>query len=87
MAEFTADRGGLLASKNIDASIYALAQIAVGEKLCKRLNIDKMFGQKDDIDFIANVAGAFRSYPYLINRIHALKDFYASEKYTKYSQI
>jgi len=87
MAEYTADRGGLLASKNIDASVHSLAKIAVGEELYKELNIDKMFGQKDDIDSVANVAEILGTHPYLINRIHALKDFYGSEIYTKYSQI
>ena len=62
-------------------------KIAVGEELYKELNIDKMFGQKDDIDAVANVAEILGTHPYLINRIHALKDFYGSEIYRKYSQI
>lgn len=87
MAEFTADRGGLLASRDINASVYALAKLAVGEELCKKLNIDKMFEQKEDINFISNVAETLVGHPYLINRIHALNNFYKSEKYAKFSQI
>lgn len=87
MAEYTADRGGLLANKNIDASVYALAKLAVGEELCRELNIDKMFEQRTEIDFIANAAEVFGSHPYLVNRIHAITNFYGSETYTNYGQI
>ncbi len=86
-AEFTSDRGGLLACRDLSASISALAKITVGEKLFNKLNLEKMLEQKDDIKFMANLSELLGTHPFIIKRIHALKDFHDSETYAKFSQI
>jgi len=85
--EYTADRGGLLASRDLKASISALAKLTVGPELFKELNIDEMIVQIDEIDFIARLAELLGTHPYIIKRIQALKNFYNSETYAKFSQI
>jgi Zn-dependent protease with chaperone function len=86
-AEFTADRGGLLTSRDLKASISALAKLTVGPKLFEELNIDKMIDQMDEVDIIAKLGEMLGTHPYIIKRIHALKVFYNSETYAKFSQI
>lgn len=82
-AEFTADRGGLLASRNLKASISALSKIAVGEKLYKELNIDVFIDQDKQIndDIISKISQTLSTHPYTVKRLLALKDYYKSRNY------
>lgn len=73
-AEYTSDRGGLVACQDLRAAITALAKVAVGKELFKRLNIDAFLDQKDTLnaDGIAKLSETLTDHPYLVNRIHAL---------------
>ena len=87
MAEFTADRGGGLACRDFNASVGALIKLAVGEKLCKEIEIDKMFGQQDYLGNFERLIEMFNGHPFIINRLHELKHFFISGIYSRYSQI
>jgi Zn-dependent protease with chaperone function len=73
-AEYTSDRGGLIACHDLRAAITALAKVAVGKELFKRLNIDAFLNQKETLntDGIAKLSETLTDHPYLVNRIHAL---------------
>ncbi len=73
-AEYTSDRGGLIACHDLRAAISALAKVAVGKELFKRLNIDAFLNQKETLnaDGIAKLSETLTDHPYLVNRIHAL---------------
>lgn len=82
-AEFTADRGGLLASRNLKASISALSKIAVGEKLYEELNIAEFIDQDKQIndDIISKISQTLSTHPYTVKRLLALEDYYKSRNY------
>jgi len=82
-AEFTADRGGLLASKDLNSSISALAKVAVGDDLFKKLNIDLMVDQMNSADLVDKLSETFGTHPYMVNRIKNLKEFSRSNIYSK----
>lgn len=84
-SEYTADRGGLVASGNIKTAISALAKLAVGKELFNKLNLQLFFDQKKDIDddTVAKLAQLLENHPYLVNRVHALTDFYHSCDYQR----
>ena len=49
-AEFTADRGGVLASRDLKSSVSALAKVAIGGELYEELNLAKFINQEKEID-------------------------------------
>ena len=83
--EYTCDRGGLLASRNLRASTSALAKLAVGKKLFEKMNIDALLEQKQDIDAseTSRISEIFATHPHIINRIHELNNFDKSDLYRK----
>jgi len=87
-AEFTADRGGLLASRNVKASISALCKIAVGENLYNKLNLDMFIGQEGEVntDKISKISEKLSTHPYTVKRIIAIQKYYDSESYKKIVQ-
>ena len=76
-AEYTCDRGGLVASEDLQASISALAKVAIGATLFRELNLEAFFRQRDTVsaDDVAKLAERFSTHPYIVNRIHALHAF------------
>jgi len=82
-AEYTSDRGGLLASRDLRAAVTAQAKIAVGKQLFERLNVDALFQQKTDVtkDGLAGLSEALGDHPYVVNRMHALVEFHSSPIY------
>jgi Zn-dependent protease with chaperone function len=82
-AEYTCDRGGLIACRNLKASIAALAKIAVGKSLFEKLNMDNLLDQIMDIeqDSVSRISEKLSSHPYIIHRIHAMKKFFESQHY------
>jgi Zn-dependent protease with chaperone function len=81
--EYTCDHGGLIACRNLQASISALVKVAVGKELFSKINLDVLLAQKEEIDTsdFSKISEAFETHPYLINRIHELKKFSESEAY------
>jgi Zn-dependent protease with chaperone function len=80
-AEYTADRGGLIASKDLKSSITALLKVAVGEKLVSQMDIARILRQQEGADIIDNLSEIVGTHPYTLNRIRYLKDFYQSRTY------
>ena len=82
-AEYTADRGGLLASKDLNASISALIKLAVGPNLSKEINFDRLFDQGNQIneDIVSKLAEIFSTHPYLFKRFKNLLLFSKSKPY------
>lgn len=74
-AEFTADRGGLIACGDLAASQRALARLAIGRELFNRLNIEEFIKQAQDGDVATSANELFSSHPVLAKRILALAQF------------
>jgi Zn-dependent protease with chaperone function len=74
-AEFTADRGGLIACGDLAASQRALARLAIGRELFERLNVEEFIKQAQDGDITTSANELFSSHPLLAKRILALADF------------
>lgn len=82
-AEYSADRAGLLACRDLQAAISAEAKLAVGKELFKKLNLESLAEQKRDADEddVARLSELMATHPYMVNRIHAFKEFHRSETY------
>lgn len=84
-AEYTSDRGGLLANRNLGAALSALAKLAVGVKLFEQLNLEALAGQIRNVeqDEVSKLAKALATHPYLVHRIQALKGWNDAAMYQK----
>ena len=82
-AEFTADRGGLLACRDLDAAVAALAKLTVGKKLFERLDVNELVGQISltESDHMSKLSGSMQSHPDIAQRIQKLIEFARSEEY------
>jgi Zn-dependent protease with chaperone function len=74
-AEYTADRGGLIACGDLTASQRALARLAIGPELFGRLNVEEFIKQAYDGDVSTKASELFSSHPLLTKRILALAEF------------
>ncbi|MCP4649627.1 MAG: M48 family metalloprotease [PVC group bacterium] len=75
-AEFTADRAGLMAAMDIEGSLRALAKLLVGsDALLKQLNLKELIEQTKQKNFYSNINIAFKSHPYLTDRINELINY------------
>ena len=83
-AEYTSDRGAVLACRDPRAAVNALAKVAVGKELFEKLDIDNLFNQKMNIDedAISKLSESLSTHPYIINRIHEMNKFYKSAEYS-----
>ena len=81
--EYTGDRGGLIACRDLKAAISAMCKIAVGAELFKKMNIDYFLKQQMDLEQNegARLSETLIDHPYLVRRIQAMKDFYGSDQY------
>lgn len=84
-AEYTCDRGGVLANRDLKSAISAICKVAVGPKLVANINIDDLINQSKDIDSsdVARIAETFGSHPYIVKRISALERFFESNRYAR----
>ncbi len=80
-AEYTADRGGLLACRDLEAATTALAKLSIGYKLFSKLNIDEMMRQITGSR--TQMGELFATHPFVANRIKGLVDFFHSEQYRR----
>jgi Zn-dependent protease with chaperone function len=74
-AEYTADRGGLIACGDLAASQRALARLAIGPELFGRLNVDEYIKQAYEGDMSTKFSELFSTHPLLTKRILALAEF------------
>jgi Zn-dependent protease with chaperone function len=84
-AECTGDREGLLASRNLGASISAQAKIAIGRQLFDRLNLAAFSEQREEVgqDDLSKLSEALSTHPYVVHRIYALGEFADSDEYRR----
>ena len=84
-AEYTCDRGGLIANGHLKSTVTAMAKLAIGKSLFDQLNLQSLFDQKKNIDddLLSKLGQSMGSHPYLVNRIHALRDFYQTTTYNQ----
>ncbi len=82
-AEYTADRGGLIACADLHASTSALIKLSVGEELFKQFDINELLAQKAELDsdWFATLSENISTHPYIVKRIFALKTFCGTESY------
>jgi len=74
-AEYTADRGGLVACKDLAASQRALARLLIGPDLFDRLNMEELIKQAHTGDISTKASELFSSHPLLAKRLVALAEF------------
>jgi Zn-dependent protease with chaperone function len=74
-AEYTADRGGLIACKDLAASQKALARLVVGPELFDRLNMEEFINQASNGDISTIASELLSSHPLLAKRLLALAKF------------
>jgi Zn-dependent protease with chaperone function len=83
-AEYTCDRGGLLANRDPRAAIYALSKLAVGATLFQQLDIEDFVNCQRtamNADTLTQLSESLATHPYLVKRLQALYDFFRSEAY------
>ena len=81
-AEFTCDRGALVACSNLDVVTKAFAKLSVGGKLAAQLNLDRLLLQRRDReDEVSRATDLLRSHPAIVDRIFALRDYASSKDY------
>ena len=82
-AEYTCDRGGLIVNQNSNASVYAIAKLAVGKELFEKLDLDELKEQQVQIsqDDLSRLTELLQTHPYLINRIQEIIRYSRSSEY------
>ena len=85
-AELTADRGGLIACRDLGAAQRALAKLAIGADLFERMNIEEFIQQIKGKDITVSANELFLDHPLLGKRMLALEKFAQGPLYTNLPQ-
>ena len=81
-AELTADRAGLLATKDLEGAIRALVKLVVGsETLLRQVNLKELISQAEQKNFYSTMGKIFNTHPYMVDRIKALVDYIKGGNY------
>jgi Zn-dependent protease with chaperone function len=82
-AEYTCDRGGLIACRNPRSAILSMCKLAVGPELFKKMNVADFLNQQQDLDQnqVATLSETLIDHPYTVKRIRAIQVFYNSNEY------
>jgi len=82
-AEYTADRGGVLASRSVSAAINSMCKLAVGPELYKKMAVAHFADQQVDVDRdqTSKLSESLLDHPYLVKRIRAARQFHNSPLY------
>ncbi len=83
-AEYTADRGGLIACRNLRPAVMVLCKLAVGPELFKKMNVADFLNQQKDLDHnqVATLSETLIDHPYTVKRIYAIQAFRESPEYS-----
>ena len=83
--EYTCDRGGLIACRDLDRSVLALAKLALGRRLADEIDVARFYTDKKEVeeDRISRLSEALASHPPIRDRVLHLREFYHSELYKK----
>ncbi|HMK47131.1 MAG TPA: M48 family metallopeptidase [Methanocella sp.] len=86
--EYTCDRGGLLASRSLNASVMVLAKLAVGKRLADMIDIDRLYRDRKDVqrDRISRLTEFIASHPPIRDRVYQLRQYYESGQYRELTQ-
>jgi len=84
-AEFTCDRGALIASRNLAGTISALAKMSTGKELFGKLDLDHFLEQLEELeqDKAARFSHVFSTHPPLVKRIALLREYAESPEYLR----
>jgi Zn-dependent protease with chaperone function/ribosomal protein L40E len=84
-AEYAADRAGLLACRNLQAAVSSQAKCAVGKELFGELDLADLVDQRRELNEsdIARYSESLADHPFMVNRIHAFRQFYESATYRR----
>ena len=82
-AEYTCDRGGLIATRDLKAGIAAMCKLAVGATLFKQMDVEDFLNQQMDIDQndVTRLSEGLATHPYLVKRIRAIQQFSETDQY------
>lgn len=86
--EFTCDRGGLIASRNLDKSIRVLAKLALGKSLAGKVDVGRLYRDEKEVedDRMSRLSEALATHPPIKNRVLELRKFHGSELYKKLAE-
>jgi Zn-dependent protease with chaperone function len=81
--EYTCDRGGLIACRDLNKAILVLAKLALGKSLAGKINVEKLYNNKKEVeeDRISRLSEALASHPPIRDRVFQLREFYNSPLY------
>lgn len=87
-AEYTCDRGGLIACRSLNASVKALTKATVGKQIFDRMDFQNFYEQKETVsdDKVARYSELFADHPYIVSRITALNNFIKSDVYRSFTE-
>lgn len=76
-AEYTADQGGLIACKNVNAAVSALSKLAGGPEIGKEVDLSQADKEdkSEEKEAWGNLLEYLGTHPYISNRIQQLRDF------------
>jgi Zn-dependent protease with chaperone function len=83
--EYTSDRGGLIACRDLERSILVLAKLALGKNLASKIDLAKFYKDEKEVegDRISRLSEALASHPPIKDRVLHLREFSNSELYKK----
>ena len=86
--EYTCDRGGLLACRDLRAAIKAQTKLVVGPVLAEKIDIDAFIkaGEELDKNQFAKFAENWLGHPYIVNRVRKLLSYFHSSDYNRLSK-
>jgi Zn-dependent protease with chaperone function len=71
-AEYSADRAGLIACKNLKSCISALCMVHTGSR---NIDVDSMLEEKQSSRYLKNLSELFNTHPFFSNRIKKIISF------------
>ncbi len=82
-AEYTCDRGGLLACQSLSAAVRAEIKLIAGPKAMEHIQLQELLNQAREVDanLMDSVGEFLQEHPYGIRRIKQIVRFYASPQY------
>jgi Zn-dependent protease with chaperone function len=83
--EYTSDRGGLIACRDLDKSVLVLAKLALGKTLADKIDLAKFYRDENEAeaDRISRLSEVLASHPPIKDRVLRLREFYDSGLYKK----
>lgn len=84
-AEYTSDRAGLIACRDLDAALRTIIKISAGPRALEHSGLAQFLEQATTVDTseIDRLGELFVGHPYTVNRIRQLIEFYHSPTYRR----